>query len=501
MAFQQTSVVEPLKRLLNIGGEKKKKMKKEFTIAIAAIMLLSVLMVPPVMSELGIEDENTYFQLTGNVTQLWNESHEGAKWTRASQAGDFDGDEKDDVLVFTRKYDDTTDIETSTVIAKRGYDGEHLWEESVSGTAKSYMTVWPYSVGDFDGDGKEDVLVLMSECNATTRIEKVIAKNGDDGMHLWEESISCEVRNDCKMDAFPAGDLDGDGKADMLVRAREYDEATNTITKTVIAKRGYDGTHLWEESVNGTGWVIDIGWIIDISASPAGDLDGDGKEDVLVHASEYDEATNTATETVIAKRGDDDTHLWEESVNKTGGITAELYREIFIYASPAGDLDGDGKEDVLVRAREYDEATNTTTKTVIAKKGENGAHLWEDSVTGTGSSSSISAISAGDLDGDGKEDVLVRAREYDEATNTTTTTMIAKRGYDGSHLWNESVSCEDWRNCGVRASLAGDLDGDGKEDVLVRAGEYDEATNTTTETVIAKRGYELSHVYIYLWIR
>jgi hypothetical protein len=40
-------------------------MKKEFAIAIAAIMLLSVLMVPPVMSELGMEDENTYFRFTG----------------------------------------------------------------------------------------------------------------------------------------------------------------------------------------------------------------------------------------------------------------------------------------------------------------------------------------------------------------------------------------------------------------------------------------------------
>ena len=511
-------------------------MKKEFAIAIAAIMLLSVLMVPPVMSELGMEDENTYFRFTGNVTQLWNESHEGANWVYACPAGDFDGDEKDDVLVFTRKYDDTTGTETATVIAKRGYDGEHLWAESVSGTESS-ISADP--VGDLDGDGKEDVLVLMSEYNATTNttIEKVIAKNGDDGMHLWEESISCEVRNDCEIDAFSAGDLDGDGKEDVFVEMStsgfDEDISASTTTATVIAKRGYDGMHLWNESVNGTGWIIYI------SASPAGDLDGDGKEDVLVNAANtttatviakrgYDgmhlwgesmnrtggvmpfisstsisaspagdldgdgkedvlvKAANTTTKTVIAKRGDDGTHLWEESVNRTG--------EVNIFASPAGDLDGDGKEDMLIDAREYDEATNSTTETVIAKKGENGAYLWEESVTGT-KSSYISADSAGDLDGDGKDDVLVRAREYDEATNTTTKTVIAKRGYDGMHLWNESVSCEDWMNCGVRASPAGDLDGDGKEDVLVLAEEYDEATNTTTETVIAKRGYDGMHLW------
>ncbi|MGB3460021.1 MAG: VCBS repeat-containing protein [Halobacteriota archaeon] len=488
-------------------------------------------MVPPVMSELGIEDENTYFRFTGNVTQLWNESHEGANWAYACPVGDFDGDEKDDVLVFTRKYDDTTGIETATVIAKRGYDGEHLWAESVSGTESS-ISADP--VGDLDGDGKEDVLVLMSEYNATTNttIEKVVAKNGDDGIHLWEESVSCEVRNDCEMDVFPAGDLDGDGKEDVFVEMStsgfDEDISASTTTATVIAKRGYDGSHLWNESVNGTGWGIYI------CASPAGDLDGDGKEDVLVIAANTTTATviakrgyegmhlweeseyrtggvipfipstyisaspagdfdgdgkgdvlviaaNTTIETVIAKRGYDGTHLWEESVTRTGGV--------HIFASPAGDLDGDGKEDVLVDAREYDEATNSTTETVIAKKGENGAHLWEDSVNGT-RSSYMFAKSAGDLDGDGKDDVLVRAREYDEATNTTTRTVIAKRGYDGMDLWNESVSCEDWRNCGVGAYPAGDLDGDGKEDVLVLAGEYDEATNTTTETVIVKRGYD-----------
>jgi hypothetical protein len=148
-----------------------------------------------------------------------------------------DGDEKDDVLVFTRKYDDTTGIETATVIAKRGYDGEHLWTESVSGTESSISAD---SVGDLDGDGKEDVLVLMSEYNATTNttIEKVIAKNGDDGMHLWEESISCEVWNDCEMDAFPAGDLDGDGKGDVFVET-----STSGFDEDISASRIY-GTSL-----------------------------------------------------------------------------------------------------------------------------------------------------------------------------------------------------------------------------------------------------------------
>jgi hypothetical protein len=52
------------------------------------------------------------------------------------------------------------------------------------------------------------------------------------------------------------GDLDGDGKCDVLVHTSEYDEDTDTRTETVIAKRGYDGTHLWTAESDGPIWVV-----------------------------------------------------------------------------------------------------------------------------------------------------------------------------------------------------------------------------------------------------
>ena len=165
-------------------------------IAVVVVVLFSVLMVVPTVMSMSDEDYR-YFRFTGNVTELWNQSHEGASWTSASAVRDLDGDGKEDVLVLTSVNNEATNTTIETVIAKRGYDGTHLWEENV--------TVGP------SGDG---------------------------------------------IDAYPAGDLDGDGKEDVLVQMTEYNETTNTTTMTVIAKLGCNGTQLWEKSVTGSSSVI-----------------------------------------------------------------------------------------------------------------------------------------------------------------------------------------------------------------------------------------------------
>jgi hypothetical protein len=438
-----------------------KKMRTQCAVAIIAVVVLfSVLMVVPTVMSMS-DGDYTYLRFTGNVTELWNQSHEGASWISASVVSDLDGDAKEDVLVLTSANNEATNTTTGTVIAKRGCNGTQLWNVSATG-GPSGDGIYALPAGDLDGDGKEDVLVQMAEYNETknTTTKTVIAKRGCNGTQLWEESVS---GSSSVISASQAGDLDGDGKEDVLVQMAEYNETTNTTTKTVIAKRGCNGTQLWEE--NGTVKGLEL-WIFDV-ALPAGDLDGDGKADVLVHMSEYNDTIQTWTGTVIAKCGCNGTHLWEESVAGS------------ILATQAGDLDGDGKEDVLVHISEHNETMQTWIDTAIAKCGCNGTHLWEESVAG-----SISVTQAGDLDGDGKEDVLVEMSEFTETMCTQT--VIAKRGCNGTHLWEES-------SAKLAMCPTGDLDGDGKEDVLVLV--WNDSADTTNKTVIAKRGCNGTHLW------
>jgi len=410
---------------------------------------------------------------------LWEESVNAAGEDNsdifAVQTDDLDGDGLTDVIVIESIYDGVT--ETARVIAKQGNSGTLLWEESVNADGKDNSNIDAGSAGDLNGDGLGDIIVIESiyDCAANTTTAKVIATVGNTGTYLWEESVNANGKDNCDIDAKSAGDLDGDGFGDIIVIESIYNGATDTTTARVIAKKGNTGTHIWEETVNADGKDN-----CDIDAERAGDLDGDGFVDVIVRERKSNEALFTSTMSVIAKKGIDGTHMWEESV--TSMVP-------YIYVLPAGDLDGDGLHDVIVSEIKVDEVTFTATMCVIAKKGSNGVSLWDESVSGTGSH--IFALSAGDLDGDGLDDVIVIESKYDKTTDTTTVRIIAKNGKTGTHVWEESVS---GAGSYIAALPAGDLDGDGLHDVIATENKYDQQTDTTTTRVIAKTGKEGTHL-------
>ncbi|KAF5430913.1 PKD repeat-containing protein [Candidatus Methanophagaceae archaeon] len=428
------------------------------------------------IQEIGVQ---AYLNISGNYTTIWNESLV-ANDTCTYIVSDLDGDGNPDVLVHTRRYDPATDIDTSSILAKKGIDGTQLWEETVTATGENNCTILPLPSGDLDGDGLNDVIIAETVYEAGAETAKVIAKKGRDGTQLWVETVTASGKDNCDILAFPVGDLDGDELTDVIVTESKYDETTNTTVARVIAKQGSNGTQMWEESVNAAGKDN-----CDMDALPVGDLDGDELADVIVTESKYDETTNTTVARVIAKQGSNGTQMWEESVNATGKDNCDLDVDW------AGNLDGDGLNDVIVNEIKYDGTTETAR--VIAKQGSNGTHLWEESVNAAGNDiCNIFAVYAGDLDGDGLDDVIVSEFKGNEMTFMMIYRIIAKKGNTGAHMWEESVT---GMAPAIYALPIGDLDGDGLNDVIVSEIKYDETTFMPIASVIAKKGKTGAHMW------
>jgi len=274
---------------------------------------------------------------------------------------------------------------------------------------------------DADGDGDMDVLGAAMVDNEIAWWENT------DGSGISFLKHTIETGFFGAMSVISC-DIDGDGDSDVLGAARGADEIA------------------WWENTDGTGslWTkntvsTDFDGAFSVYAI---DVDGDTDKDVLGAA---------VFGSSIA---------WWENIDGTGSVWTEhnieddfqMARSVF-----AGDMDGDGDNDVLGAGATADEIAwweNTQgTGTVWVK------HPVDDSFSGAGS------VHASDVDGDGDLDVLGAGIGCDD--------VIWWENTDGTgSTWTEHLIDDNF--IGANSVYASDVDGDGDSDVLGAAGSSDE---------------------------
>jgi len=274
-------------------------------------------------------------------------------------------------------------------------------------------------------------------------------------------------------------DLNGDGIAELALGAPS--EGLGAVY--LFEGRASWGTLSTDEADarilgDGSGLVDDLG-----SALAAGDFDGDGYGDLIIGAPTQDTPVNNGGGVYVFLGAA--AHSGDRSQRDADiSITGEEPSAYLGYALAAGDFDGDGRDEVAIGAPLTDRDNVRDVGAVYLFAGLSGsdgaltsgdadAALFGDSSDAEiGSADSLH--NAGDVTGDGLDDLLVRSFLVNSSGPPSTIFYGELHLMPGAEDFLDSTLADAWSWKDTQSSSragglsgAGDLDGDGYADILV----------------------------------
>ena len=390
------------------------------------------------------------------------------------------------------------------------------------------------SAGDVNGDGFDDLIVGAQKDDPNgnldsgssfvvfgkadgTAVELSAIENSRDTGGFVINGLEAGDYSGCAVSG--AGDVNGDGYDDLIVGAR-YGNSTGTSSGSSFVVFGKtDGSAVElsaiEQNSDTGGFVINgasaydnSGW----SVSGAGDVNGDGLDDLIVGASGDDPNDNTganagASFVVFGKANGEAVELSAIATNSDNGgfvingVSGYDYSGCSV--SNAGDVNGDGLDDLIIGAK-YDgpssdrsgasfvvfgKATGAAVELSDIELNDNTGGFVINGVSADDYSGS-SVSGAGDVNGDGFDDLIIGAKgddpngddsgasfvvfgKADHAAVVELSTIELDDNTDGFVI--NGVSGGD--NSGWSVSGAGDVNGDGFDDLIIGANGDDPNAN------------------------
>jgi hypothetical protein len=282
-----------------------------------------------------------------------------------------------------------------------------------------------------------------------------------------------------------AGDVNGDGYADVIVGARLYDAGDTDEGAAFLFLGSANGIGFFEdpdtaaarfESNQGSAWL-------GTSVASAGDVNGDGYSDVIVGAPRYGGALEGAAFVFLGSAGIANGN----PVSAHARLVSDLgFASMGQSVASAGDVNGDGYSDVIVGAQDYSTGTGLGAAFVFHGSA-NGVADGNPATAATRLVDSIqvslmgnSVASAGDVNADGFSDVIVGAYFYTAGIGQNregaafvflgSATGVAHGTPASAHAQLESNQAN--AEFGWSVAPAGDVNGDGFGDVVVGSRLY-----------------------------
>jgi hypothetical protein len=295
--------------------------------------------------------------------------------------GDFNGDGRTDIITFTRQNPRAVgDVYVALSDGTRFVDrngrpnSADKWHDWFAVSADETVVI-----GDYDGDGRDDIATWLR----TSTRQVYVALSTGLGMRretVWKSSIGFDPS-----DVLLSGDVDGDGRDDLLLFARKQGKVYSAMSS------GSGFLQLWE--VHGF-------FAVSTRERPrVADVNGDSRADILTFAT--DSPTAFGDVYVALSNGG-------YFVDLEGRRNASSKWHDWFAISPAeeirfGDLDADGKSDIFT----FLPPPWGQCYTVLSR-GKSMAEnvLWPETVTHAATDRPFT----GDVNGDGRADVIVFAQ-------------------------------------------------------------------------------------------
>ncbi|MBN1283408.1 MAG: FG-GAP repeat protein [Proteobacteria bacterium] len=351
--------------------------------------------------------------------------------------------------------------------ARLGYRTTHT--VYASGTAVAGASFTTLTRNDIDGDGYADLLVGALYAGSLTRDGKLYIFYGTaTGIPTCDLSAACApgasfagAQHDyLAVSNKMVGDVNGDGYEDFIVGAPQTSGTRKGKAYLFAGGTGLTGTLDASDALAtismGAAGNDDLGY----SVAGAGDMNGDWYDDVIVAAP--------------LTGGDGSVHIFAggaslagalDVANATQSIAGQSGDVLGMMLDGAGDVNGDGLDDIVVGSDKnrayvfYGAAALAATRNAAAA---------DAIITGTVKFGNTVA-GAGDVDGDGIADVMVgepvvnAGKVYVFPGNVLAGTTLTPAS--ASTVISETSGNDD--KFGNTLTAAGDVDGDGKDDLLI----------------------------------
>lgn len=401
--------------------------------------------------------ENLPFQLLHQK----NSATQEAFGYSVAGAGDVNGDGYADFLVRNYRASPNGLFEAGSAYVYSGQDGSMLYQVdgAFSGEWLGYSVA---GAGNVDGDGRADFIIGApnADSGGVNEAGKVAVYSGLDGGVLYEK-FGAEATDHLGASVDGIGDLDGDGKSEFIVGSPRANPDGRFNAGSVYLYSGGTGQLFYR--VDGIGRDDFLG----VSVAGAGDVNADGRADFIVGAPYAD--PDTLNRSINSGATYVYSGLNGSLLFTVKGTSEDDYLGYSV--AGAGDVNGDGKSDFIIGAPNSDAGGLSNAGWAGVYSGLNGSLLYPLYGDSACNFFGRSVAEAGDVNGDGKGDVIVGAIGTDQGSADCfdyAGSAYLFSGANGSVLFRMDGSGS-LDEMGFSVSGAGDINADGRPDIIASA--------------------------------